>query len=396
MVLGTLIPHTYLLSTIYFSDVIYYITFITDAMMETRVCIISDGDDDDLIPAGQVPRTSSKVSLKRARPSGSTDRQQGVKKRDSALKRWCFTLNGYTNSDIEHLQKQSTEQDCFIKFGEEVAPTTGMKHLQGYIILKNRLRLTQVKKIIGNTAHLEQMRGTIEQNDKYVEKDGKVSQFGNEHIKNNSQRNYGPHFQEIIDAKTAYASDSGEALEEYFPTFVKYPSLGKMLMKIKDVIRVERLKNEMDSELRPWQQDLANELNGPINNRSIIWIVDPEGNRGKTWLAKYLVLHHPNDVIRLENGKSADIKFAYTGQKTVIFDLSRSQEDHINYEVIESIKNGIFLSTKYESCMRVYASPHVVVFSNFEPDRSKLSADRWDVRSFGRDNNHDERLYPFN
>ena len=38
---------------------------------------------------------------------------------------------------------------------------------------------------------------------------------------------------------------------------------------------------------------------------------------------------------------------------------------------------SIYLSTKYDT-------PHVVCFSNFHPDKSKLSWDRWDIRSFGK------------
>ena len=51
------------------------------------------------------------------------------------------------------------------------------------------------------------------------------------------------------------------------------------------------------------------------------------------------------DTIRFENGKSADVKFAFDGQKVAVFDLSRSPETHVNYEVTESIKNGVCFST---------------------------------------------------
>ena len=77
--------------------------------------------------------------------------------------------------------------------------------------------------------------------------------------------------------------------------------------------------------------------------------------------------------------KSADIKYAYEGERVVLFDLTRSQQEHFNYEVMESVKNGTMFSGKYESKVKVYASPHVVVFANWLPDYSKLSMDRWDV-----------------
>ena len=76
-----------------------------------------------------------------------------------------------------------------------------------------------------------------------------------------------------------------------------------------------------------------------------------------------------------------DIKFAYNGQRIVFFDFSRSNEDRINYDVIESIKNGMMFSTKYESVVRMYDHPHVIIFANFMPSLTKLSADRWDVRT---------------
>ncbi|KAK7505378.1 hypothetical protein BaRGS_00003540 [Batillaria attramentaria] len=93
-------------------------------------------------------------------------------------------------------------------------------------------------------------------------------------------------------------------------------------------------------------------------------------------LSKFLVV---KGAIRFEN-KSADVKHAYTGQRVVIFDLARSQEDHINYEIIESIKNGVMFSSKYESQMKIFPPPHVVIFANFPPNLRKLSQDRWDIK----------------
>ena len=124
---------------------------------------------------------------------------------------------------------------------------------------------------------------------------------------------------------------------------------------------------------RIWQLKLVEELQKDPDPRKIVWYVDDVGNAGKTFLTKYLLTQ--GDCMRYENGKSADVKFAYKGQK-----VSRSQETHVNYEVIESIKNGVVFSTKYESEMKVFSTPHVVIMANFGPDRSKMSEDRWDIR----------------
>lgn len=74
---------------------------------------------------------------------------------------------------------------------------------------------------------------------------------------------------------------------------------------------------------RKWQQDLINELKNEPDDRKIIWYSDPIGNSGKTYLSRYL---QTLDGIRFENGRSLDIKFMYSGQRIVIFDLTRSQE----------------------------------------------------------------------
>ena len=82
-----------------------------------------------------------------------------------------------------------------------------------------------------------------------------------------------------------------------------------------------------DCTWRLWQLKLTEELMKKPDDRKVIWYVDVTGNSGKTFLTKYLVTE--GKTIRFENGKSADIKYAYNGQECVIFDLSCSQETHV-------------------------------------------------------------------
>ena len=124
--------------------------------------------------------------------------------------------------------------------------------------------------------------------------------------------------------------------------------------------------------------EMAAETEGKPDERKVMWYTDECGNSGKTYLTKYLLTQ--GDCARFENGRSADIKYAYNGERVCIFDYSRSHEDHINYEVIESSKNGVMFSTKYVSTQKVHTPPHVVIMANFELNKSKMSADRWDVR----------------
>lgn len=129
--------------------------------------------------------------------------------------------------------------------------------------------------------------------------------------------------------------------------------------------------------LRKWQDEVLRRIDIQ-SNRQILWVYDEEGNKGKTFLSKYLCVM--KGAIRFQNGKSADIKYAYNGQDIVIFDYVRSMEEIVNYGIIECMKDGIMFSTKYESKQKYgHTNTKVVCFSNFKPAIDKMSLDRWDL-----------------
>lgn len=141
--------------------------------------------------------------------------------------------------------------------------------------------------------------------------------------------------------------------------------------------------------LLPWQEELHTELSQEPDDRKVIWYCDWEGGTGKTSFAKYMAVHHHATV--MTNAKSNDIAYGLPDHpKIVIFNLTRSSQDHINYEAIEAIKDGLIFSGKYESKTKVFNSPHVVIFANKLPDKQKLSADRWDIREMGEEPMNDE------
>lgn len=94
-----------------------------------------------------------------------------------ARMKWCFTLHDYTIADEERIQNDLTNI-MYLVYGREECPTTGRKHLQGYIHFKTAKRLSGVKQLIGNTAHCEPIKGTPEQNKIYCTKSGNVFEYG--------------------------------------------------------------------------------------------------------------------------------------------------------------------------------------------------------------------------
>lgn len=135
---------------------------------------------------------------------------------------------------------------------------------------------------------------------------------------------------------------------------------------------------------RPWQREVLTLVSAVPDDRTIWWVWDRLGGAGKTKLQKHLALKGECIVV---SGKAADIKYAIASRvkerkpiKIVFFNFARSQEEFISYEAIEQVKDGLFFSSKYESDMCIYDSPHVICMANFPPKLNKLSEDRWNIR----------------
>ena len=163
-------------------------------------------------------------------------------------------------------------------------------------------------------------------------------------------------------------------MEEDTLEYAKYPRF------IHDYVRaVEELKVARQ-DLIPrdgWQQQLSDDLSKEPDSRKITWIVDNIGNSGKSYFATH---YQSKTSYYITGGKAADIFYGYQYEEVVFFDLARMKQEYVQYDVMESFKNGQFYSTKYECKNVKFNTPHVVVFSNFHPDTQMLSADRWDLR----------------
>lgn len=90
----------------------------------------------------------------------------------------CWTLNNYSNADVESLRIYAKE--CkYLVFGYEVAPTTGTPHLQGYVAWENPRSIAKFISIFTTKGvHVEKTRGTPKQASDYCKEDGKYEEFG--------------------------------------------------------------------------------------------------------------------------------------------------------------------------------------------------------------------------
>ena len=140
-------------------------------------------------------------------------------------------------------------------------------------------------------------------------------------------------------------------------------------------------------EFKPWQISVLEEVKIPTK-RKIIWVVGKSCGEGKTWLQNYIEYKYGDrrvvSGISLQT-KSGHIAHALTKHPLAtadifLFNIPKSVDTstEINYEMLESIKDGKLFSSKYDSQRIKVNTPNIVmVFSNDEPNTSKLAKDRW-------------------
>lgn len=244
-------------------------------------------------------------------------------------KNWCFTLNNYNEDDIKLIIERFKIRANKYIFEKEIGEN-GTNHLQGYVEFDKKLRPLELK--LNKGIHWERRKGTEQDNINYCSKDYRESK-----------------------TKDIYKSDN-----------VRIPRPLKII-----------------NVLKPWQEDLKNILMEEPEDRKIIWVYEDEGNVGKSAFSKYMVVKH--DALYITEGKKSDIiniVYNYILNKDLdilILDVPRDNGNKISYKSLEEIKNGLICNTKYETGNKVINPPHIVVFSNSEPDMSKFSLDRWEI-----------------
>lgn len=293
---------------------------------------------------------------------------------------WTWTLNNFTQEEINHISSAHT-RDPNVRYwcyGEELAPTTGTPHLQGFLWLTNPVRKAKAQRLMGMRCYMTKSDGSAYQNYLYCTKTRPQDLVPNEIFCEGGVRptSDNPGADKVADQwaamrEHAKAGDLNEIPAEYFIRHYR---------TFKEIARdhKEKPKPLTDFTLRPWQLDLLEKLQGPVDSRKILWIYDTEGNFGKSWMATFLARNH--GALRLTNAKSADIAHTYNEESIVVFDLARNVNlDTANYGPMEDIKNGCIFSPKYESTVKYFDVPHVVVFANGPCPAGKFSADRLDT-----------------
>lgn len=131
-----------------------------------------------------------------------------------------------------------------------------------------------------------------------------------------------------------------------------------------------------------WEQEILTIISAEPDDRTIHWYWSEAGKIGKTQFCKYLAVKH--GAIPLD-GKKNDILYcaAEFDSTLYVIPLARKQEDYVSYDAIEKIKDGFYMCAKYESKPIIRNCPHIFVFANFAPEVTAMSIDRWRIRKIG-------------
>lgn len=312
-------------------------------------------------------------------------------------KRWCFTLNNFTNEEEAAVLRHGGPGVRYLIFAREhtsggrdanLCPP-GTPHLQGYIEFQDKRRLTQLKKLDGlGRAHWEVARGTAAQNIVYVSKeDPAPSIYGEPGLDSGSAtRHIYSEAIELAKAGNLDDVDAGIRLRCY-----------RTLQAIADEAEWKRAESGIcppNIVLRPWQSALESLIWQPAPDRTINCYVDCKGGAGKSTFSDWLHFHYglgrtcgrpklgsgPTPTVQvLHPSRGVDMAYLVRPATVFILDCPRQSSEYVPWATVEEIKNGFITSCKYQSTQKRFARPHVILFLNQPIQEGTFSEDRINV-----------------
>jgi Putative viral replication protein/RNA helicase len=247
-------------------------------------------------------------------------------------KHWVFTVNNYTDEECTRLRALHSEctsrRVTYLVFGREQG-ASGTPHLQGYIRLDRKCRLSWLKKEISSRGHFEVSRGSPLQAASYCKKDGDFEEFG--------ELPGGRGARTELDALAGMLAD-GASLGEIRKTF---PGLYiKHRRAIRDEIRERVLPRDSAPTVK------------------VLW--GPTGT-GKT--RSVYDYHIAESIYKHDGGDWFD---GYTGQDVVLFDDFSGSDFKLTYLLKLCDRYPMRVPVKGDF---VHFNPKVIYFtSNVDPE----------------------------
>ena len=292
---------------------------------------------------------------------------------------WCFTLNNWEPEHDIALQNAAASFTYLI-YGYEKCPTTGTKHLQGYVVFPVKKRFPEAKALLpSDHIHIEPTKGTPQEAAEYCKKEGLYQEFGVLPSNKNGVSRFDYFIDWILSRR-----DNGDPVPSDREICLHFPALWVLHERKLRVLAEHHYPapslESLDSTLRPWQQCLYDALlNEQAGDRKVLFYVDTRGGTGKTFFQRYMLTLHPDQVQVLSSAKRDDVAHALDPDKSIfLFNIPRGGMEYLPYQTIEQIKDRVIFSPKYNSRTKILKhNAHVVIFCNELPDFTRMSDDRY-------------------
>lgn len=283
--------------------------------------------------APKAPKAPNSSNIVPAGDGNTTASPAPATEQESGRKHWFITLKAKDSSNSS-IRSWVTLHCTTAIWQKEKGNESGYEHIQLTMTMKKKCRFTWIKNHFSIDAHVEIVRN-IDKSYDYCQK-----------------------------------NDTRIGETQYYPE------------------RINKVTDPLEGkEYYPWQKDIINIISKQPDDRSIYWYWEENGNVGKSAFCKHLVLKYDAQYVL---GKKTDIYHAISDSiKILLIDIPRTCQEFTPYEVIESIKNGMIFSGKYESKTKVFNPPHVIVFANFKPIKEKVSLDRWRITNISLEDEED-------
>jgi len=239
--------------------------------------------------------------------------------------RYQFTVNNYTPEHEKFLKEYAASECKYLLYGREIAPSTGTPHLQGFVVLKTKKRMTAMVNA-GFPGHLIETDEKVAPVIKYCKKDGDWVEYGDPPVLQ-GRRSDLEEFKDAVKAGMSWndllenhsnVMRSGRGFaSEYFSLFSPNP--------------IPQVKFED----REWHKLVYDAIDNPCD-RYVHFFVDKSGGCGKTTLVRQLLATR-NDVQVFRPEKEANVALSLDPSKKVFIFEHVIHNIPFAKEIIQSI-----------------------------------------------------------
>ncbi len=320
-------------------------------------------------------------------PPTSTGYHRGPK-----AKCWTFKFTSYPEN-VEELLVAKKNDFNYLVAGRDENKAQNFKWLNGFVVFKCQKRQHQVLKVL-DVDHRERDERLIitvanksfHQNRRYCVRTSNFFEIGHDDrlaaLKddNNDTILKNISTSPVMDMLQRRKQGATEEcmVEEFGDSWLaNHHRIDASIKRDRQELAEIQLHEKFEKlQLRPWQNKVMSLLRGQ-GPRIITFVVDENGNSGKTYLGKYIMA--TKQALYLTSTAMKDVAYAWKGERYIVFDFTRESAERINYSTIEAMKNGVIFSNKYSSKTKTHGIPIIVCFMNRRPLAKKFSNDRYQL-----------------